>query len=124
MKPLTLSLLAGCATALFGLAPMALAQPPEPSSAMSPDHGNWTLKEREGWLHDHLDKARDEGSIDRHEYARVRDELTDIHHDEDRMRDHHDGQLTDNDTTALEGRLDAVAHQIHWLRVNSFQMPW
>ena len=40
------------------------------------------------------------------------------------MRDHHDGQLTDNQTADLESRLNDVASKIHWLHENSFQRPW
>jgi demethoxyubiquinone hydroxylase (CLK1/Coq7/Cat5 family) len=115
----------GAATALMALAsaPAVRAQAVDTSAVVS-DHGNWTLKEREHWLSDRLDKARDDGSIDHHEYMRVRDELSGIRDDEDRLRDHHDGQLTDNETTDLEARLDTVASQIHWLHEESFQRPW
>jgi len=128
MKPLTLTLLAASAASLFTLAPMAAAsaQTMTPASAdVGPsEHGNWTLKERETWLHNRLDKARSDGSIDHSEYDRVKDELGAIHSEEDRMRDHHDGQLTDNQTAMLESRLDAVAEKIHWLHDDSFQRPW
>jgi hypothetical protein len=102
MKTLTLSVLAGGALALSCLAPMAVvrAQDEPPPAAHSPDQGNWTLRQREDWLTSHLD------------------------HDEDQMRHHQDGQLTDNETADLEGRLDHVAHQIHWLHEHSFTPPW
>ena len=128
MKPLTLSLLAAGAAGLFTLAPLAAANaqammPASAPTAMS-EHGNWTLKERETWLHNRLDKARSDGAIDHSEYDRVKDELGAIHTEEDRMRDHHDGQLTDNQSAMLESRLDAVAEKIHWLHEDSFQRPW
>jgi hypothetical protein len=88
------------------------------------DHGNWTLAQREDWLASRLDKAREDGSIDHHEFDRVKHELHGIHEDEEKMRDHHDGQLTDNETADLESRLDAVAAQIHWLHEHSFTRPW
>jgi hypothetical protein len=126
MKTLTLSVLAGGALALSCLAPMAVvrAQDEPPPAAHSPDQGNWTLRQREDWLTSHLDQVRDDGSIDHHEYDRVKHEINDIHHDEDQMRHHQDGQLTDNETADLEGRLDHVAHQIHWLHEHSFTPPW
>jgi hypothetical protein len=40
------------------------------------------------------------------------------------MRDSHDGQLTDNETTLLEARLDDVAAKIHWAHEQAFQRPW
>ena len=87
-------------------------------------HGDWTLKERENWLSNRLDKAHDDGSVDHHEYDRVHDQIRGIRHDEDRMRDHHDGQLTDGETQMLEARLDDVADHIQWLHENAFQRPW
>jgi hypothetical protein len=71
-----------------------------------------------------LAKARDDGSIEDHEFDRVRHELSRIRDDEDRLRDAHDGQSTDNETTDLEARLDGVAAQIHWMHEQSFQKPW
>ncbi|MHB8529623.1 MAG: hypothetical protein ACYC8V_08965 [Caulobacteraceae bacterium] len=124
MKTLTLSLLAGGAAALVSLAPLAVARAQDEPPTVAAEHGNWTLAQREHWLDNRLDKAKDDGSIDHHEADRVKHELHDIHEDEERMRDHHDGQLTDNETAALETRLDAVADKIHWLHENSFRRPW
>jgi dihydroxyacetone kinase len=128
MTSLTLTLLAAGAASALILAPMAAAnaQSMTPASApmAAPEHGSYTLKERESWLHERLDKARSDGAIDHGEYSRVKDELGSIQNTEDRMRDHHDGQLTDNQTAMLEGRLDAVAEKIHWLHEDSFQRPW
>ncbi len=124
MKASHLSML-GAATALMALASAPAVRPQAvDTSAVVSDHGDWTLKEREHWLYDRLDTARNDGSLDRHEYARVHDELTQIRDDEDRLRDHHDGQLTDNGSNDLEARLDGVASQIHWLHEESFKRPW
>ncbi|MGH6993994.1 MAG: hypothetical protein ACRED8_01910, partial [Caulobacteraceae bacterium] len=116
------------AAALVPLAPTVVraqdaAMTPD-ASATNPEHGNWTLNEREHWLDSRLDMARDQGSIDHHEYNHVKHEIAGIRHEEDRMRDNHDGQLTDNETAMLETRLDTVADQIHWLHENSFTKPW
>jgi hypothetical protein len=126
MKTSTLSgLAAGAAVALFALTPLAgaSAQPPMMTPAVS-GHGDWTLGHREEWLHSRLDKARDDGSIDTHEYDRVQHELSDIHRDQQSMRDMHDGQLTDNENAQLEARLDSVAAQIRWTHEHEFQRPW
>ena len=128
MKTVSMSLLAGAASALVSLVPISLSH----AQAMVGDRvdttatlsGNWTLKQRENWLDNRLDKARDDGSIDRHEYDRVREELSSIKDDEDQFRGAHDGQLTDNENNTLEARLDSVADQIHWLHESSFQKPW
>ncbi len=124
MQTLTLSLLAGAAAALFALGSTTPVRAQDEAPPAAVEHGNWTLNQREDWLKNRLDRSRDDGSIDHHEYDRVKHEIEDIHHDEDAMRDHHGGQLTDNETADLEVRLDHVADQIHWLHSDSFQKPW
>jgi len=86
--------------------------------------GNWTLKERESWLSARLNMAHNDGTIGGESFDSVHHELGDLRADEDRMRDSHDGQLTDNETVALEGRLNDLADQLHWLRDAGFQRPW
>ncbi|MEI9964812.1 MAG: hypothetical protein WDM92_08945 [Caulobacteraceae bacterium] len=124
MKSLLPLLAAGPAAALLALAsPMAVqAQPAAPAADAGP-HGDWTLKEREDWLFDRLNRSRDDGSLDHHEYDRVHDQIDTIKDDEQHMRDHHDGQLTDNETHDLEARLDDVADHIQWLHQDAFRRP-
>jgi hypothetical protein len=130
----TLSLLGGAA-ALLILAPMtaanaqsmdspAMAPPAVDASATVTQSGNWTLKQREDWLHNRVDKSHSDGSLDSREYDRVKEQLADIHHDEAAFRDHQSGQLTDNQTAMLETRLDDVAAKIHWVQDANFQRPW
>jgi hypothetical protein len=132
-------LLAAGAAALLTALP-AVAQDVDPTPAGAPPpvasvpsaippapgvvHGDWTLKDREHWLDDHINKAHDEHDIDGHEADRVHHELDRIRDDENRMRGEHDGQLTDNETAMLESRLDAMATQIHWLHQSAFERPW
>ena len=129
MKTLSIAL-AGAASLLIGAAPALVHAQPADEGGVNADavvspHGNWTLKERENWLSDRLDKARDDGSIGPAEYDRVHAEIDHIKSDEDALRDHHDGdQLTDNETASLESRLDTVANQIHWLHDDAFRKPW
>ncbi|MGC1305184.1 MAG: hypothetical protein WA840_22680 [Caulobacteraceae bacterium] len=126
---MTRTLLAAGAAMILGLPLAAHAQPdamgaPPPAGAVR-EHGDYTLKQREDWLSNRIDKAKDDGAIDGHEADRVRRELDRIKHDEDHYRDHHGGdQLTDNETADLEARLDQLADQIHWLHENSFRRPW
>jgi hypothetical protein len=119
-------LLAAGAAAMLLYAPSAFAQDAAPIGAAPTvrDTGNWTLKQREDWLNSHIDKAHDEHDIDGREADRTHHELDLIKDDESHMRDHHDGQLTDNETAALETRLDDMAAKIHWLHQNAFQRPW
>ena len=129
MKSLNTLLAAGSAVAILSLSPMAVqAQVIEgvavDTSATVGPHGDWTLKQREEWLYNRLDRARDDGSINSAEFDRVHHVMDRIRDDENRQRDDHDGQLTDNETTLLEARLDSVASQIHWLHEDAFRRPW
>jgi len=130
VKLIALPIVAGAAALMVAALPVPAAHAqsnvgaPVDASVVVADHGDWTLKDREHWLFSRLDKARDDGSIDGHEYDRVKHEMDNIRADEDRMRDSHDGQLTDNQSAELEARLDSVATQIHWLHESAFQRPW
>lgn len=130
MNILTVSLMAcGAATAL-SLSPLSPARAQDthdiasapPTAAAS--HGDWTLRQREDWLNDRLEKSRVDASLDRTEYHRVHDDLTDLRHEEDHMRGAAHGQLTDNQTADLEGRLDAIAAKIHWANTVAYSRPW
>jgi hypothetical protein len=122
------TLLAATSTAVLLLAPLASAhaqaEAVDANAVITASHGDWTLKEREDWLFNRLDKARDGGAIDPTEVDRVRHDVEAIRDDEHHMRDHHDGQLTDNETVALEDRLNGVADKIHWLHDDAFRRPW
>ena len=126
MRIFSISLLSAAATSLIAFAsPMAAhAQGVDASAVVGSAHGDWTLKQREDWLGSRLDQARSDGSLDNHEYDRVRHDLSSIRDQEGQLRDRHEGQLTDTETASLEARLDGVAGQIHWLHENSFQRPW
>lgn len=126
---LRISLAAAASVGLAAVLPLGAAVAQDASEAMAtpvvaPEHGDWTLKEREDWLRSKLDQAHGHHDLDDHEFDRVKHELNGIHDDEGVMRDHHDGQLTDNQTADLEARLDDVAAKIHWLHENSFERPW
>jgi hypothetical protein len=115
-------LAAAPAAVLLALAPCAVMAQPLPYSSSASSH--WTLKDREHWLYDRLHKAKDDGSINGHEYDRVHDQLDRVKDDEGRMRDHQSGQLTDDQTQQIEARLDDVADHIQLLHENAFQRPW
>lgn len=128
-------LAAASAAALFAFLPLASvaraqdytppgAAPPVEGAPAATHAGDWTLKERERWLDDRINKARDEHDLDGGEADRAHHELDRLRDDENHMRDRHDGQLTDNETTTLEARLDDMAAKIHWVHENAFQKPW
>jgi hypothetical protein len=123
-----LLLAAGAAAALVAAAPAAFAQRETTTTTVYPaavsEAGNWTLKRREDWLNEHINKAHDVKDIDDREADRAHHALDRIRDDENRMRGHHDGQLTDNETTDLEARLDQMAETIHAAQVDAFKRPW
>ncbi len=123
-------LAAAGAAALLVSAPAAFAQTETTTTttvytaAVSEGHGDWTLKRREDWLNDRINKAHDAKELDGREADRAHHELSRIRDEENHMRDHHDGQLTDNETQDLEARLDQMATQIHWAHENAYSAPW
>ena len=86
--------------------------------------GGWTLKRREEWLDDRINKAHDEHALGDREADRAHRSLHDLRDDENRMRDHHDGQLTDNETFTLEARLDDLADEVVQLHNDAWRRPW
>jgi hypothetical protein len=124
MKVFTLTLLAGAAVALIAATAPATSAGAQDEPAVAAHSGDWTLRQREDWLRDRIDKSLVDGSLDRVEADRVRHELGDIRAQEGDMRDRHDGQLTDNETAHLEARLDNVASTIHWMHETNFEHPW
>jgi len=95
-----------------------------PAGRSDVDRGGWTLKRREEWLNDRINKAHDEHDLDGREADRAHHDLDRLRDDENHMRDRHDGQLTDNETFSLEARLDDLADQIHSAHEDAFRRPW
>lgn len=131
---MTLSRLAFAAVAAtFGLSAFgaALAQdmtPPAPPPAVAEvapvAHGEWTLRQREEWLSDRLEKARVDGSLDHSQFEKAKHEMTDLRREEGRTRNHSHGQLTGDQTAELEAHLDAVGAKIHWANATAYNRPW
>ena len=131
MKTMRILAMSGVAAVIALAGPVAQASAQALSgdsvdtAAVVGNHGTWTLNEREKWLQDRLQTARDDGSINGDEFDRVHHEIDRIRDDENHMRGDHDAsQLTDNETATLETRLDGVADQIHWLHEDQFRRPW
>jgi hypothetical protein len=126
MKTLALALAASAAMTAFSLAPLGAAQaqadPPTPAAAAT--HGDWTLRQREVWLNDRLDKSRADGTLDHVQFDSAKQDMADLRHEEDGMRDAAHGQLTDNQTADLETRLDSMAAKIHWANMKTYARPW
>jgi hypothetical protein len=119
-----MSLLLGAATAVLAIAPAPAPVMAQDTPAMSADHRDWTLRQREDWLHQKIDASRDAGALSHEEYDRVNDALHDIRSHEDTLRDHQSGQLTPAQTEMLETRLDRVANRIHLANATALALPW
>ena len=113
--------LAGAARAqVFPLPPPPSLNPTVPAapSPETPSVGvigsDATLHQREDRLRDRLTRARADGTLEAAEYQRARHELGDIGRTEARLRLRNHGELTDDETFRLEGRLKALAESVHW----------
>jgi hypothetical protein len=127
MKLITASLAAYGGAILLSLSPWSTASAqtemtPAPTAAVA--HGDWTLRQREDWLNDRLEKSRNDGTLERGESDRARRDMSDLRHEEDRLRASAHGQLTDNQTADLEARLDTMAAKIKWANAAAYAQPW
>lgn len=84
----------------------------------------WDLSRRIDWLQRRIDRGREDGSLDRHEAYRVQSALDEIRHDMRRMERRNGGYLDGRQRDMLDGRLDRLNDQIHWLRRNDDRRPW
>ncbi len=126
MNTLTVTLAAYAATVAFSLSPWgeARAQMDTAPVEAGATHGDWTLRQREDWLNDRLDKSRANGTLDREQFDMAKHEMADLRREETMLRDHAHGQLTDNQTADLEERLDTMAAKIHWANEAAYTRPW
>jgi len=134
MKALCISLFAFGAAAALGVSPWgaakaqadpALAPPPAVTAAPpAAAQGDWTLRQREDWLSDQLKSSLANGAVDKAEFNRARLEMDHLRQEESRMRHDGKGDLTDNQTSDLEARLDTMADKIHWANTYAYKRPW
>jgi|SRR6185312_14511576 len=130
--PLMLAAGLAAGLALATPTPGVRAQPLDPREGVTVypagrpdlDATGWTLKRREEWLNDKINQAHDEHALDGHEADRAHQQLDRLRDDENYMRGHHDGQLTDNETITLEARLDGLADEIVQLHNDAWRRPW
>lgn len=88
--------------------------------AMAHAQSYGSLDQREGWLNSRIDRARDDGSIDRYQARQLHNDVRDIRIDQDRMRDNDDGVLSGYDRDNLQARLDAVTNRLDDMSDNAF----
>src|SRR5580693_9842689 len=112
MKALILSLVAFGGAATLSVSPWSAAKAQmDTAPAVAPavaDHGDWTLRQREDWLSDQLKNSLANGSLDKAEFNRARLEMDHLRQEESRMRHDGGGDLTDNQKSDLEARLDTM----------------
>ncbi|HEY1561294.1 MAG TPA: hypothetical protein VGF71_10450 [Caulobacteraceae bacterium] len=124
MKILNTTLLLGAAAAVLAVAPVATPALAQTDTAGANVHRDWTLGQREDWLHHRVDESRDNGALTHTERDRAMDALHGIRDRENDLRDHQNGQLTPAQTETLEARLDRVADNIHWANSTALTLPW
>lgn len=118
MKKTLLTLLVAVSAATAVAAPV-MAQPPGFERP-----GGWDIDRRINWIQERINRGRGDGSLDRHEFYRVQGELNSVRREERGMRAHHFGHLDDGDRAVLEGRLNQIGDQIHWIREHNDHRPW
>jgi hypothetical protein len=128
MRLVTLAILAAAGTIAAG-AP-AMAQPDHYGHGGYGDRGRgegpraMDLNGRIDWMQRRIDRGRDDGSLDRREVYRVQSALDGIRRDMRRMERRSGGVLRGYQRDELQGRLDRLNDQMHWLRRNDERRPW
>jgi len=117
MKKLAIVLCAA-AMAATAVAP-AIAQP-----GPGAEQGEWGLAARINAVQGAIDRAVNDGALDRPEYGRVQRELDRIRQRANAFRQTHGGQLSPMVRREAESDLDAVVNQIHWMRAGAWRRPW
>jgi hypothetical protein len=118
MKKTCLILLAAVSlTTLASVPAMAQYGPP-------PGAQGWSVGDRIRWTEDRIARGRDDGSLDPREYTRVWDELSDIKHEDQRIKAYEGGHIDPGARAELLARLDRLNDRIHWLRAHNERRPW
>ncbi len=112
----------GALAAATALAGPVLAQPYGPPGYER--GGGWDIGRRIDWIQDRIVHARDDGSLDRREFDRVQGELNGIRREDRDFRYNHGGHLDDRVRFDLEGRLERLNDQIHWIHEHHERHPW
>jgi hypothetical protein len=76
--------------------------------------------ERIHFLRERVNRGRADGSLDRREAVRVSRELDGVEQWIRRMHWVDAGRLTPDQRAQVQGRLDGISRQIHWMRRNGF----
>ena len=82
----------------------------------APDNPNQRIQ----FLQDRVNRGMADGSLDRREAGRVNGELNGVRTWIRRMHWQDDGRLTPDQRAQVQGRLDGIIRQIHWMRQNGW----
>ncbi len=85
---------------------------------------DWTLRQRQDWLSHKLETAVADGAMTDSSFNQARLEMRNLANEESRMRHDADGQLTPNQTSELEARLDVISAKIRWANMTNEKRPW
>jgi len=95
-----------------------------PALAPAVAHADWTLRQRQDWLNHKLETAVADGAMTDSSFNQARLEMRNLANEESRMRHDASGQLTPNQTSELEARLDIVSAKIRWANMTNEKRPW
>lgn len=124
MKSISLSLVTLVGAAALSLSPFSAVYAQMQTAPAVATQGDWTLGQREDWLGSQLKDSVANGGLDRAAFNQAQLEMDHLRQEESRMRHDGGGQLTDNQTSELEARLDTMSDKIHWADMSAYKRPW
>jgi hypothetical protein len=124
MRAVLLSIAAFGGAAVLSLSPITAADAQMTAAPAVATQGDWTLGQREDWLGAQLKDSVASGALDKAGFNQAQLEMDHLRQEESRMRHDGGGQLTDNQTSELEARLDTMSDKIHWANMGAYKRPW
>ena len=124
MRAVLLSIAAFGGAAVLSLSQITAADAQMTAAPAVATQGDWTLGQREDWLGAQLKDSVASGALDKAGFNQAQLEMDHLRQEESRMRHDGGGQLTDNQTSELEARLDTMSDKIHWANMGAYKRPW
>jgi hypothetical protein len=124
VKAIFLSFAALGGAAVVSISPLSAVYAQTDSAPAAAAQGDWTLGQREDWLGARLKESVASGALDRAGFNQAQLEMDHLRQEESRMRHDGGGQLTDNQTSELEARLDTMSDKIHLANMGAYKRPW
>ena len=111
-----------CLLATTGLAACASSPPPPPPAVYRP--GPWDIAQRISWIQQRIIRGREMGALDGPEFNRVQGQLNAVKREFNADRYANGGPLDPPPRADLEGRLNRINAEIHWLHEMNEARPW